>query len=521
MTLRSLRGLALCLSLFAPAAMAQEFKMAMSSPPTSMDPHFYNLTPNVNMSAHIFETLTRLDADDRLIPGLAESWSLVNKLTWEFKLRKGVKFHDGSPLTAEDVAWSMDRPATIVGSPGKFDSFTRAIINKKVIDAHTIRFTTREPYPLMLTDMVAVMIVSKKATQGLSSEDFNSGKGMVGTGPFKFVKFQRDDRLELERFDGYWDKKPDWAKVTLRFIPNGATRVAALLSGDVHAIEQVPSPDLERVRGASGISMYTKTSHRLIFLELDASRAQTPFISDKDGKPLAKNPLQDLRVRQALSMAINRQMIKERVMEGLSEPTANLVPPTLFGYNPALKVVPYDPQGAKKLLAQAGYPDGFSMTLHTPNNRYVNDEKITQTIAQMWAKIGITAKVEGLPMAVYAARGSKREYSAFLFGWAAQTGESSTSVRSLLACEDAAKGYGGFNWGRYCNPKLDTLLVSALATIDDKARLALLQQAAAIGINDVGIIPLHQQVTTWAARKGYVYQPRVDERTLAQYFSKQ
>jgi peptide/nickel transport system substrate-binding protein len=521
MKLRSLPRLALCLSLIAPAAMAQEFKMAMSSPPTSMDPHFYNLTPNTNMSAHMFETLTRLDPDDKLIPGLAESWTLVNNLTWEFKLRKGVKFHDGSPLTAEDVAWSMDRPATIIGSPGKFDSFTRAIINKKIIDAHTIRFTTREPYPLMLTDMVAVMIVSKKATQGLSSDDFNSGKGMIGTGPFKFVKFQRDDRLELERFDGYWGQKPDWSKVTLRFIPNGATRVAALLSGDVNAIEQVPPPDLERVRADPAISVYSKTSHRLIFLELDSNRAQTPFVTAKDGKALAKNPLQDLRVRQALSMAINRPMIRERVMEGLAEATSNLVPATLFGFNPALKTVPYNPDGAKKLLAQAGYPDGFAMTLHTPNNRYINDEKITQTIAQMWAKIGITAKVEGSPMAVYASHGTKHEYSAFLFGWAAQTGESSTSLRSLLACEDAAKGYGGFNWGRYCNPKLDTLLVKALSTVDDKARLALLQDAAAVGINDVGIIPLHHQVTTWAARKGYVYQARTDERSLAQYFSKQ
>ena len=521
MNLRSLSRLALCLSLIAPTALAQEFKMAMSSPPTAMDPHFYNATPNLNMSAHIFETLTRLDANDRLIPGLAESWTLVDNLTWEFKLRKGVKFHDGTPLTAQDVAWSMDRPATIVGSPGRFDSFTRAIVSKKIVDAHTIRLTTREPYPLMLTDMVSVMIVSKKATQGLSSEDFTSGKGMVGTGPFKFVRFQRDDRLELERFDGYWGQKPAWSKVSLRFIPNGATRVAALLSGDVHAIEQVPSPDLERVRADKTISMFTKISHRLIFLELDAHRAQSPFVTAKDGKPLANNPLRDLRVRQALSMAINRQMIKERVMEGMSEPTANLVPPGLFGHNPALKPVAYDPAGAKKLLAAAGYPDGFAITLHTPNNRYVNDEKITQTIAQMWARIGVTAKVEGLPMALYAARGSKHEYSAFLFGWGAQTGESSTSVRSVLACQDATKGYGGFNWARYCNPKLDALLVKALGTIDDKARSTLLQDAAAVGINDVGIIPLHHQVSTWATKKGYFYQSRIDERSLAQYFSKQ
>ncbi|MES2319609.1 MAG: ABC transporter substrate-binding protein [Pseudomonadota bacterium] len=521
MALRFLVRLALCLSLAAVPAMAQEFKLAMSSPPTSLDPHFYNATPNSNVAAHVFDTLTRLDANDRLLPGLAESWSLVNRLTWEFKLRKGVKFHDGSPLTADDVLWSMERPASIVGSPGGFDAFTRAIVSKKVVDAHTIRFTTREPYPLMLSDMVAVRIVSKKATQGVSSDDFKTGKGMVGTGPYKFVSFLRDDRLELARFDGHWGPRPAWSRVTLRFIPNGATRVAALLAGDVDAIEQVPPPDLDRLGADPAIRMFKKTSHRLIYLMVDAARAHSPFISARDGKPLASNPLQDLRVRQALSMGINRQLIKERVMEGLSEPTGNLVPPSLFGFNPALQVQPYDPQGARTLLAQAGYPDGFSITLHTPNNRYVNDEKITQTIAQMWAKIGIAAKVEGLPNAVYVARASKREYSMALFGYGVQSGESSSLLRNLLACEDSARGYGVLNWTRYCNPGLDKLIVKAMATIDDSARLALLQQATAIGIQDAALIPLHHQVTTWATRKGYAYEARIDERTAAQFFKKQ
>jgi peptide/nickel transport system substrate-binding protein len=514
-----LRNLALCLTLIAPMAMAEELKLAMSTPATSMDPHFNNLVPNINVSNHMFETLIKMNSNSSIGAGLAESWTLVNKLTWEFKLRKGVKFHDGSEMTAEDVLWSMDRPATIVGSPGKFDSFTRAIIKKEIVDTHTIRFSTKETHPLMLADLTSVFIVSKKATQGLSSEAFNTGKGMVGTGPFKFVKFQRDDRVELARFDGYWGQKTAWDKVTLRFIPNGATRVAALLSGDVHAIENVPTPDLARVKAKGDINVYSKTSHRLIFLALDGARDQAPLVTKKDGSPLPKNPLQDLRVRKALSMAINRDQIRDQVMEGLSEPTNNLVPPALFGHNAAIKTVAYDPEGAKKLLAQAGFPDGFGMTLHTPNNRYVNDEKITQAIAQMLAKVGIDAKVKGLPISVFSARGAKREFGVYLFGWGAQTGESSTTLRSLIACEDAVKGYGGFNWTKYCNPRVDAQIIKAMGTADNKERLALLQDATAIAVGDVALIPLHHQVTTWAAKKGYVYQARTDERTLAQYFT--
>ena len=501
--------------------MAQEFKLAMSSPPTSMDPHFYNLFPNLNVSDHVFETLITMDADSRVIPGLAESWTLVNNLTWEFKLRKGVKFHDGTEMTAEDVAWSMDRPSTIVGSPGKFDVYTKAIINKKIMDAHTIRFTTKEPYPLMLADLTSIYIVSKKATTGISSDDFSSGKGMVGTGPFKFVRFQRDDRVELERNDAFWGKKPTWSKVTLRFIPNGATRLAALLAGDVQAIENVPTPDLAKVRADSSIGLYSKVSHRVIYLYPDTKREKSPFVTDKDGKPLEKNPLTDPRVRQALSMAINREAIKDRVMEGLSEPTNNLVPKTLFGFNPALKTVKFDADAAQKLLAQAGYPNGFGITLHTPNNRYVNDEKIAQTVAQMFSRIGVATKVEGLPMSVYSARGAKQEYSMGLLGWGAQTGEVSSPLRALLACDNPAKGLGGFNWLKYCNPKMDEILIKALNTVDDKARLALLQDATAIAVNDGGLIPLHQQVSTWATKKGIAYVPRTDERTHAYEFVQQ
>ncbi|MGO4332907.1 ABC transporter substrate-binding protein [Cupriavidus sp. 2TAF22] len=506
---------------FAGQAHAVDFKLAMSSPPTSMDPHFYNLFSNINVSEHIFECLVKMDADSKIIPGLAESWKLVNNLTWEFKIRKGVKFHDGSELTTDDIVWSLDRPATIQNSPGKFDVYTKAIINKKVIDKYTIQLTTNAPYPLMLNDLTSIFVVQKKATQGLTSDDFAQGKGMVGTGPFKFVSYARDDRVELVKNPDYWGPKPAWDKVTLRFIPNGATRMAALLAGDVQAIENVPTPDLPQVRKDPKLSFFSKISHRVIYLYSDDKRDKSPFVTTKEGAPMDKNPMKDARVRTAVSMAINRQGIKDRLMEGLSEPTNNLVPPTLFGYNPNLKTVKYDPEGAKKLLAEAGYPNGFGITLHTPNNRYVNDEKIAQTIAQNLTRIGIATKVEGMPMATYSAKGVKHEFSFGLLGWGAQTGEVSSPLRALLACEDAKKGFGNVNWGEYCNPKMDVVLEKALSTVDDPERSKLLQEATAIAVNDGGIIPIHQQVTTWATQKGIIYVPRTDERTYAHNFRPQ
>ena len=516
-------GASLALGCAAGSAQAQEFRLAMSSPPSSMDPHFYNLFSNINVSDHMFETLVKMDPDSKPVAGLAESWRLVDDLTWEFKLRRGVKFHNGSEFTAEDVSWSIDRPGLIANSPGRFDTYTKAIVSKQIVDPYTIRFKTASPYPLMLPDLTAVFMVSKKATagslpQGLASEEFASGKGMSGTGPFKFVRFARDDRVELERFDGYWGSKPAWSKVMLRFIAADPTRVAALLSGDVDAIENVPTPDLKRIREDKNLNFFSKVSHRMIYFNLD-QRDKTPFVFDADGKPLDKNPLKDARVRKAMSLAVNREAIKDRLMEGLSLPTANLVPPTLFGNNPNLKPA-YDADQAKKLLTEAGYPNGFSITFHGPNNRYVNDDQIMQTIAQMWARIGIKTRVDAMPLAVYFPRAgvSKKEFSVTLVGWGAQTGEASSPLRSLLACENKEKGLGGFNYPSYCNPKMDALLEEGLRTVDDKKRLALFQDAVKIAVDDAALVPIHHQVTTWAAKRTIDYIGRTDERTYAHAF---
>ncbi len=499
-------------------ARSAELRIALSSEPSSMDPHFHNLASNNNIAAHVFEALTRFDSDQKLVPALAESWRLVDDTTWEFRLRKGVRFHDGSELTAEDVVWSLDRPATIKNSPGAFTLYTRQIIGKEIVDPLTIRLKTLTPYPLMLNDLTTVFIVSKKAAQGLASEEFAQGKGMIGTGPYRFVSFRRGERVELARNDAYWGAKPAWERATLRFITTDPSRLAALLAGDVDAIDNVPPADLAKIRTNTNLEVFSKVSNRVIYFTLDQGRDVTPFATDKAGKPLARNPFKDLRVRQAFSKAINREAIADRVMGGLGIPAANLVPGPMFGYNPALKVEPYDPDGARKLLADAGYLDGFALTIHGPNNRYVNDEQILQAVAQMLTRIGIQVKVEAMPLTVYFSRANKKEFSMALVGWGSQTGEVSSPLRSILATINPEKGMGTVNFGLYSNPKLDALLEEGLRTVDDGKRERLLQEAVAVAVMDVGLIPVHFQVVTWATRKGITYVPRTDERTLAQQF---
>ena len=402
--------LAAILLAVAPAA-AADLRMALSSAPSAMDPQFHNLGANLNVSQNMFDTLVRMDADMRLQPALAASWKLLDDHTWEFHLRPGVTFHDGAKLTADDVVFSLDRPATLVRSPAGFGMYTRAITGKTAVDAQTLRLTTNGAYPLLLSDLSTIYILERKAAEGVATEDFATGKGMIGTGPYRFVSFLRDDRVELARYDGGWDRKPDWDRVTVRFITNNASRLASLLSGDVDAIEGVPTTDLDTVRKNPKLVFAQKVSGRLVYFYVDGGRPDTPQVAGRNGEKLAKNPLADERVRRALSMAINREAIAKQVMNGLGYPTGNLVPDTLFGNDPTLPVPPYDPEGAKKLLTDAGWPDGFALTINGPNDRLVADAQIVQAVGQMLSRIGIAAKVETYPMASYAPQGALRENS--------------------------------------------------------------------------------------------------------------
>ncbi|MDE2202583.1 MAG: ABC transporter substrate-binding protein [Burkholderiaceae bacterium] len=489
--------------------------IGLSGDVTSLDPHFHNVTPNANVAEHMFETLVAKDEKMRLKPGLATSWKAVSDTVWEIKLRPGVHFHDGSEFTSADVVYSLARPATIKNSPSPYTIYTRGFKDVTAVDKLTVRITTNGPYPLVPNDLSTIYIVSKKAAEKAGPDDFNNGRALIGTGPFKFVSFAKGDRLELARFDGYWGKKPQWEHVTLRILTADAPRVAALLAGDVQVIENVPTSDIKKLSSDPAVSVFRMPVFRMMYLHLDSNRDVSPFVTDKAGKPLAKNPLKDPRVREAISRAISRQAIVDRVMEGAAEPTGQLVNSALFGHVPDLKAPVADPAAARKLLAQAGYPEGFAITLHATNNRYVNDDRVAQVIASMLSRVGIATKVEAMPSATFFTRANKLEFSFLQAGWGADTGEASSSLKALLATYDPARGWGASNRGRYSNPALDAKLAEALQTIDDAEREKLLQEATEIGMRDYGVIPLYFNINVWAARKGYRLVPRLDERTYA------
>ena len=508
---------ALFCTLAGPGVAAADLTIGIGADVTAIDPHYHNLTPNSNVAAHIFDYLVLRDERQKPIPGLAESWRTVDPTTWEFKLRKGVKFHDGSDFTAADVVASIERVPLVPNSPSPFTVYTKQIKEIVVVDPYTIRFKTATPYPLMPTDMTQVAMISKQAAKA-STEDFNSGKAAIGTGPYKLVRYAKGDRIELARNDVYWGGKTPWEKVTLRLLPNDASRVAALLAGDVQAIEYVPTTDVARIRSDKQLNVYKIIADRLIFLHMDSDREISPYVTDKDGKPLAKNPLRDARVRKAISKAINRTAIVDKVMEGEAVPAGQLLADGLFGTTKNLKVEAYDPGGAKTLLADAGYPDGFGLTIHAPNNRYVNDSKIAQAAAQMLARVGIATKVEAMPSATFFPQATELKFSFMLVGWSSGTGEASSPLKALVTTYNRDKGFGTANRGRYSNPKVDALVEEALATVDDAKREALLQRATEIAVNDTGVVPLHFQVNLWATRNGITYAPRTDENTLAHKF---
>jgi peptide/nickel transport system substrate-binding protein len=498
-------------------ATAADLAIGIGADVTALDPHYHNVTPNNNVAAHVFDYLVLRDERQKMIPGLAASWKTVDPVTWEFKLRHGVRFHDGSEFTAADVVASIERVPAVPNSPSPFTAYTKQIKEMIVVDPYTIRMRTATPYPLMPSDMTQVAIVSKAAAKA-TTEDFNSGRAAIGTGPYRLVRYAKGDRIELARYDGYWGGRTPWDKVTLRLLASDAPRVAALLAGDVQAIENVPTSDVAMLRNDKRVALYRTVADRLIYLHMDSERDLSPFVTDRDGKPLAKNPLKDPRVRKAISKAINRQALSERVMEGQAVPTGQLLPEGFFGYTHNLKVEAYDPEGAKKLLAEAGYPNGFGLTIHSPNNRYVNDAKVAQAVAQMLARVGIATRVETMPSATFFPQATEFKFSFVLVGWSSGTGEASSPLKALIATVSRDKGFGTANRGHYSNAKVDLMLEDALVTVDDARREALLQRATELAINDTAIVPLYHQVSIWGTKNGISYAPRTDENTLAHKF---
>lgn len=505
-------------------ASAAELRIGTAAEPSSLDPHYHNLTPNNTVRRHIFESLVDQDAKQRLIPALAESWRAVDDKTWEFKLRKGVKFHDGSEFSAQDFVYTLCRIPNVANSPSSFTLYTKGVDAVETPDPYTIIVKTAAPYPLLPVEMTTFGIISAKAAGGEkvtfdktgckadswpATQAFNDGTLAIGTGPFKLAEYRKGERIVLDRNPDYWGTKPEWDKVTFRPITSDGPRMAALLAGDVDLVDEPPLQDLERLRKDPKVSVVETLSNRVVYLALDQAEP-TPTIKGTDGK----NPLRDIRVREALSLAIDREAIVKRIMNSTAEPAAQLLAPGLFGTNPDLKVKS-DPKKAKELLAAAGYPNGFELTIGTPNDRYINDEKIAQAVAQMYSRIGIKTQVDAATVNVFFSRRNKGEFSVYLAGWSAATGEASSPLKSLVATRIKEKGFGPTNYTSYSNPKLDELLTKALATVDDAAREKLLAETMKVAMEDYAVLPLHYEVTSWAMRKDLSYEPRADQYTLA------
>jgi peptide/nickel transport system substrate-binding protein len=498
------------------SAYAADLTIGMSAEPNSMDPHYHNLSPNNMMSAAVFSKLVEQDEAQNKVPGLAESWDQLAPNVWEFKLRKGVKWHDGSPFTAADVKFTLGRAGDVPNSPSSFGLFTKILTEVEVVDDHTVFLKTKGPFPLMPDYMSVIYIVSKKYGDGATTNDYNSGKAMIGTGPYKFVEWVPGDRLVYAKNPDYFGDKPEWDKVTVKPITNDSSRVAALLAGDVDFIDNPATTDIGALKKNSKIALAEIPSNRMIYLHLDSNRDKSPFVTDAAGKPMDKNPLKDVRVRRALSLAIDRKGIAEKVMEDLASPAGQLMPSNVYATVRDLKPDPYDATKAKALLAEAGYPNGFGLTIHGPNNRYVNDHKISQAIAQMLTRVGIKTAVVTMPSNVFFQKASALEYSLMLVGWSSGTGEPSNPIRALLQTYNKETKSGATNRGRYSNPALDETIMKAINAPTRKQWATLTEEATKIAMNDLGIIPLHFQVNVWAMRKELTYAARADEYTLIQ-----
>ncbi|WP_426957417.1 ABC transporter substrate-binding protein [Muricoccus radiodurans] len=511
-----LRAALLAAALILPSASgAQEvLRVGVEAGPTSLDPHYASLITNIAFARHVFQPLVEQDHRQALRPAIASAWRVVDDTTWEFTLDPRARFHDGAPVTAEDVAFTIARAGNVPNSPSSFGYATRVVTAVEDAGGGVIRVRTNAPTPLLANNLALVMIVSKRHGEGAATTDYNAGRAMIGTGPWRHVSWQPGSPFVIERNPAFHGTAPVFARAEFRPIPAAASRVAALNAGDVDLIEIVPPEQFERFRTDSRFTTAESPSNRLIFLTLDSDRENSPHVHARGGGPIA-NPLRDARVRRALSLAINRQALVERVLRGQGLPAGDLGPPGYFGTSPDLTAPVQDVEGARRLLAEAGFPNGFAVQVNGPNDRFVNDEQIVQAIAQMWTRLGMTATVETKPRGPWLSEAAQLRYSVNLAGFSPNpevVGMLETQVHSW----NTSLGLGTANRGRFANPEIDALIQRARQTMDDGERSRLTQEATRRAIRDeTALIPLYFQVNTWAIRRGLTYEPRTDEMTLA------
>lgn len=496
------------------AASAQTLTMGLRAGPDSIDPHWSTLGSQAEALRHIFDTLVMADENLQLKPGLATSWKPVDDTTWEFKIREGVKFHDGSELTAEDVKFSIDRIPVVTG-PMSMTIYTKQVKETKVVDKNTLHVITKAPAPTLPNDFVRLFVVSKSIGMDARNEQFNSGKAAIGTGPYKFVSWEPKGDLVLERFDGYWGEKPHWQKVIRKEIPNDPARMAALKSGQVDLVNYVPATDYASMQKDKSVDTFVADT--IYYFNLTPNVKETlPKPVKVDGKEIAANPLRDPKVREALDLAIDRKTLVRVVLEGLGKPANQLMPTNFFGGSKNLPERPYNVAKAKELLAAAGYPKGFEIDFFCTNNRLPGDGAVCEALSQMWARAGLKVNANALNGTVFFPAQQKGEFPLWMSGWGTLTGEASYTYGSLVHTADPKTGLGAFNKQGYSNPEVDALLEEGSRTMDDAKRRALFEKVTEVSMNDRALIPTVQLQTVWAAKKGtMVIPPRVDQETLA------
>lgn len=503
----------------ATGAAAQTLTMGVIAGPESMDPHFTATGTHSEALKHVFDTLTHSGDRLQIEPGLAESWRVVNPTTWEFRLRRGVKFHDGSDMTAEDVAASVRRMQQLSG-PNPTRIYVRRVQEIRIVDPHTIQFVTDGPAPTLPNDFIRLFVTSARATAGLtpenSNEAFNSGRVTIGTGPYRYSSWTAREQFTMDRFDDHWSGRPAWARVVRREISNPAARVAQLRTGQVDMIVRVPAADVQTLERDRNISVLKAETVYVFNLALD-QREPTPQVTARDGSRLAANPYRDPRVREAIDLAIDRRALAEVAMEGLGTPVSQMVTPGIFGYNPALTVPQPNVQRARQLLREAGFPNGFRMVLNFTNNRLPGDNNVGTSIAQMLAQIGIEVQAAGQPAAVIFPARARGELSNIMAGWGTLTGEANYYYSANAHTNNPQLRLGAFNWTGFSNPEIDRLIQEANVELDDRRREQILQEVGARFTAERIAIPIAAVGSAWAMRRDRVTLRvgRSDEETYA------
>ncbi|MGP4142204.1 ABC transporter substrate-binding protein [Sodalis praecaptivus] len=505
--------------LWGAAARADDLVIGMKAAVDNADPHQL-FTPNRNVDLQVYEPLIYQDRYLKPQPWLATAWKNIDPVTWELTLREGVKFSNGQPFTAEDVVFSLRRGLTLDGLR-TYRGYLKDIVKVEALDAHRIRITTRQPTSLLPWNLTSIGMVSAAAAKGATAADFNGGRAAVGTGPYRWVKWTPGQEVVLAKNPDYWQGAEPWDKVTYRFIPNDSARVAALLSGDVDVIDQVPGNLSKRITANQGTALVEDTSVFNAFLAPDRYYDVSPFITANDGSPLPGNPFKNPQVRQALTLAINRDGLASRIMQGAATPTGQLAPEGMKGYDPGIALPRYDPARARQLLKDAGYPQGFRLTLHCYNDRFAGDAQTCQAVAAMLTAVGITTRVETMPSSVFFKRATSGGanggpgFSMYMALYGTPTGNSTNFLITTVETYDKAKGLGINNRGQYANPAIDKVIDASQTTFDDAENEKLLLQATRMTLEDQAVIPLFFLKSSWGIRAGLTLEPRRDGFTMA------